>query len=151
MIESELRGINSGKRGRPCTCCTSPMLWIMYIMEYKKELTLRKADGIPAGHGLEGPHHSTMLRRLDPFFVRRTEDGYGIRCKVRCAFSDMKRLAAETVSATGSCGIGTAVLIKVLVYNIHKGSERISSASPEMMHMLPRINYATEYGNRKIT
>ncbi|MDR1954800.1 MAG: IS5 family transposase [Candidatus Methanoplasma sp.] len=67
VIEDELGSMNEGKCGRPYIYCTSMMLWIIAIMGYNKEMTLRKAAGtacgILASHGLDGPHYSTILRR----------------------------------------------------------------------------------------
>jgi transposase len=45
---------------------------------------------------------------------------YGRRWKAECAFSDLKRLTAETVSATTAEGIEREVRMKVLAYNRHK-------------------------------
>ena len=52
-------------------------------------------------------------------WIREGEDkwkeltGYGMRWKAECAFSDFKRLAAETISATGALGMAAEVLIKI--------------------------------------
>jgi hypothetical protein len=68
VIKDELDEMNSGKCGRPYAYCTSMMLWIIAIMGYNKEMTLRKAAGtacgILAGHGLTGPHYTTVFRRI---------------------------------------------------------------------------------------
>ncbi|NLD31494.1 MAG: IS5 family transposase [Trichococcus flocculiformis] len=59
-------------------------------------------------------------------WIREGEDkwkeltGYGMRWKAECAFSDFKRLAAETISATGALGMAVEVLIKIHAYNLHK-------------------------------
>ena len=59
-------------------------------------------------------------------WIREGEDrwkklmGYGMRWKAECAFSDFKRLVAETVSATGILGMAVEVFIKVIAYNLHK-------------------------------
>lgn len=71
VIEDELAQMNSSKVGRPYTYCNSLILWIMAIIGYGKDTTLRKAAGMAAGvlksHGLEGPHYSTILRRILEF------------------------------------------------------------------------------------
>lgn len=68
LAEEELEEMNASKEGGPYKYCNSMIVWIMLIMGYNKELTLRKADGMIKGmlekRGLNGPDYSTICRRI---------------------------------------------------------------------------------------
>lgn len=78
VIKDELERMNSGKSGRPFRYCTSMILWIIAVMGYEKDTTIRKIAGKTSGilesHGLKGPHYSTVLRRVSRFMQDAAEN-----------------------------------------------------------------------------
>jgi hypothetical protein len=88
-------------------------LGIRFVVRFKSNTAARSNGCIERGESAqmwvrEGPKRWTKIT------------GFGIRWKIEVAFSDLKRLAAETVAATADIGMEREVLLKVLAYNMHK-------------------------------
>ena len=106
LAEEELEGMNAGKEGRPYKYCNSMIVWIMLIMGYNKEMTLRKADGMIKGmleeRGLNGPDSSTICRRVrniaENYFQESRDDRF-ICCYVKPKSNNNKIRAA--IDSTG--------------------------------------------------
>ena len=107
VVEEELRIMNERKEGHPYEYCDTMIIWIMMIMGYHKEMTLRKVSGIAKGilfdHGLKGPHYSTILRRIKSIVKESMSDEND--SKFLCSYVKPKTNNNKIRAAVDSTGL----------------------------------------------